>query len=221
MRFPEGRRLSRHLIRKHGFQLPSGHTRFLYRQQMDGFFKLQTMRMESLEVTQQLMLPPATETDNRNEHNTSFIISNVTEEDKHISIILDVHNSQSNADNDDDGPYEIIPALAMPIVESSNDSEMQSESDQTNELNRRRSRKNGIVILASNNNTSSSIPGGGDDGDEQRPPVKSINDFSVMKRYIKEKKNNNIIIEMKELDASGNVINTETINADEFCVKKK
>lgn len=50
--------LSRHLKNKHNFQLPSGHCRFRYKQCDDGIYRLQTTRIESLEVTKQIIAKP-------------------------------------------------------------------------------------------------------------------------------------------------------------------
>ncbi|KAH8343032.1 hypothetical protein KR059_003935 [Drosophila kikkawai] len=55
--FKSGRSLSAHLIKKHGFRLPSGHKRFTYRVDENGFYRLETTRIESLEVTQQILSP--------------------------------------------------------------------------------------------------------------------------------------------------------------------
>lgn len=55
--FKSGKSLSVHLIKKHGFRLPSGHKRFTYRMDENGFYRLETTRIESLEVTQQILSP--------------------------------------------------------------------------------------------------------------------------------------------------------------------
>ncbi|KAH8386425.1 hypothetical protein KR093_000415 [Drosophila rubida] len=55
--FKSGKSLSVHLIKKHGFRLPSGHKRFTYRLDENGFYRLETTRIESLEVTQQILSP--------------------------------------------------------------------------------------------------------------------------------------------------------------------
>lgn len=47
--------LSYHLKNKHNFQYPSGHSRFTYKICEDGIYRLQTMRVESLEVTKQII----------------------------------------------------------------------------------------------------------------------------------------------------------------------
>ncbi|EDW81837.2 uncharacterized protein Dwil_GK25471 [Drosophila willistoni] len=53
--FKSGKSLSVHLIKKHGFRLPSGHKRFTYNVDENGFYRLETTRIESLEVTQQIL----------------------------------------------------------------------------------------------------------------------------------------------------------------------
>lgn len=55
--FKNGKSLSVHLIKKHDFQLPSGHRRFTYRIDENGFYRLETTRIESLEVTEQILTP--------------------------------------------------------------------------------------------------------------------------------------------------------------------
>lgn len=53
--FNYGKRLSKHLISQHEYQYPPGHLRFTYQQDETGFYKFQSMRLESLEVTKQIM----------------------------------------------------------------------------------------------------------------------------------------------------------------------
>lgn len=45
-----------------------------------------------------------------------------------------------------------------------------------------------------------------------------IKNFSVMKRYLKKEKENNIIIELNEVDEAGVVVKTQIVQADEFSV---
>ncbi len=46
--------LSRHLKKIHQFKWPSGHNKFRYKLESDGYFRLQTLRYESLELVKEL-----------------------------------------------------------------------------------------------------------------------------------------------------------------------
>lgn len=53
--FRSGKTMSTHLIKKHDYSLPSGHKRFIYRIDEDGFYRLEMTRIESQEVTEQIL----------------------------------------------------------------------------------------------------------------------------------------------------------------------
>ncbi|RXM94029.1 Histone H4 transcription factor [Acipenser ruthenus] len=53
--FTRGNNLTTHLRKKHQFKWPSGHPRFRYMEHEDGYMRLQLIRYESVELTEQLM----------------------------------------------------------------------------------------------------------------------------------------------------------------------
>lgn len=102
-RFQQGRHLSNHLIKKHNLQLPSGHSRFIYHQQIDGHFRLQTMRMESLEVTQQIMKPDTKRSGTRLQtDNVEIAIAGMTQNEDGISFQLEMQVNDAYDDDEDD-----------------------------------------------------------------------------------------------------------------------
>ncbi|XP_040833048.1 histone H4 transcription factor isoform X2 [Ochotona curzoniae] len=56
--FTRGNSLTVHLRQKHQFKWPSGHPRFRYKEHEDGYMRLQLVRYESVELTQQLLQQP-------------------------------------------------------------------------------------------------------------------------------------------------------------------
>jgi hypothetical protein len=52
--YNQGSTLSKHLKTKHDCQWPSGHSRFHYKLESDGFYRLQTLRYESIELVEKL-----------------------------------------------------------------------------------------------------------------------------------------------------------------------
>lgn len=75
-----------HLIKKHDYQLPSGHKRFTYRVDENGYYRLETTRIESLEVTEQILTP------------NLFEMSNETTQDSNCYEIVLKTNKQRNAE---------------------------------------------------------------------------------------------------------------------------
>lgn len=61
--FTRGNNLTVHLRKKHQFKWPSGHPRFRYKEHEDGYMRLQLVRYESMELTQQLLREPQEESD--------------------------------------------------------------------------------------------------------------------------------------------------------------
>ena len=54
-RFNEGYKLGRHLARTHDFKWPSGHSRFRFKEDEQGYYRIQTERFESLEINDEEM----------------------------------------------------------------------------------------------------------------------------------------------------------------------
>ena len=54
VRYTRGTALTKHLKKQHTFRWPAGHKRFRYKEDIDGIYRLQTVRFESVELSQQL-----------------------------------------------------------------------------------------------------------------------------------------------------------------------
>lgn len=55
--YMRGYLLSKHLKKDHAFQLAPGHSRFIYKQEFDGIYRLQTKRVENLKEAPRANLP--------------------------------------------------------------------------------------------------------------------------------------------------------------------
>jgi hypothetical protein len=47
--------LTKHLMKVHNYHWPSGHSRFRYKEDQDGIYRLQTVRYETLDVTEAII----------------------------------------------------------------------------------------------------------------------------------------------------------------------
>ncbi|KAJ8929973.1 hypothetical protein NQ314_017296 [Rhamnusium bicolor] len=63
-KFKRGAYLTRHLKKRHNYHWPSGHSRFRYLKDKDGIHRLQTVRYESLEVTQEMIKSESMQSNN-------------------------------------------------------------------------------------------------------------------------------------------------------------
>ncbi|RZC42523.1 histone H4 transcription factor [Asbolus verrucosus] len=53
--FNRGGLLTKHLMKVHNYHWPSGHSRFRYKEDQDGIYRLQTVRYETLDVTEEII----------------------------------------------------------------------------------------------------------------------------------------------------------------------
>lgn len=211
--FSRGHLLSQHLIKIHSFQLPSGHSRFTYCPDQEGIHRLQTMRIESLEVTRAIMSPSRSEVDTKaNETTFTYKLSDIEQQGhKPESLNLVISQTPVAQKFQTPPPKETIVrpseqsgAFSMPDLRCSDD-----ESNNVDARNR-----NGKNIrkkpIKRRNQEANSNP----------PMQKSIQDFSVMKRYLhnEQKLNKEITIEVQTVNATGDIIKMETINTEEICV---
>ncbi|XP_054728716.1 histone H4 transcription factor [Anastrepha obliqua] len=93
--FKHSKYLSEHLIKKHDFQLPSGHKRFTYRVDENGFYLLETLRIESLEVTKQILSPHPLEASDVTQDSSCYeIVSMTNEQDQRIIVANDANEAR-------------------------------------------------------------------------------------------------------------------------------
>lgn len=195
-RFNKGNQLSKHLIKVHKFQLPSGHPRFLYRRESDGFYRLQLMRLESLEVSQQIMSKKPNETVALSlDNDVKFTVNNI-EQTELGQLNISVNRSDLNKTIVTNGnTYD--EALSMPELQSSDDSSL----EQTSEAYLRRSTRK----RKHTNNSADQF--------------KNIKEFSMMRRYLDSVEQTQIMIEVNDVDEAGNVVKSQMISADEIHVQ--
>lgn len=256
-RFRRGTQLSDHLIAVHRFQLPSGHSRFIYSPDLDGLFRVQTMRMESLEVTQAIMSPTRSDRHAavlqaaaaKRAANVTYELSPMVMQTKARKADDGGDGVETNANGESDADCFNHPAVGvLSVVVSakySNAGDQRpttatgtgnmdalprlrfSEDDSSNEVTettRRKgaSRKSQAAAQRRLASTSAAALAVAQQPEiETGDKIKNIQDFSVMKRYLRKEyaTDAKIVIEMTKVDASGNVLRSETMCAEEFQVE--
>nr|XP_033774951.1 histone H4 transcription factor isoform X3 [Geotrypetes seraphini] len=88
--FTRGNNLTVHLRKKHQFRWPSGHPRFRYKEHEDGYMRLQLVRYESVELSEQLQKERERQEGLRNSENECLGL--VEGEGSLQGIILDPHS---------------------------------------------------------------------------------------------------------------------------------
>ncbi|XP_066925037.1 histone H4 transcription factor-like [Clytia hemisphaerica] len=110
--YSRGFGLTKHLKKKHNFSWPSGHPRFRYIQYEDGFYRLQMVRFESVELTKRLhgnieenngISEPENDGDNNEEDGeiTGAVYDGVNELDNENTINIVLIDSSENYEQTD------------------------------------------------------------------------------------------------------------------------
>lgn len=76
-KYLRGHLLSKHLIKDHMFRLAPGHSRFIYKEDLDGFHRLQTKRVENLKDGIQPLVSPSIDDDSN--MNVSYEIDKISD----------------------------------------------------------------------------------------------------------------------------------------------
>lgn len=208
--YRSGGTLSKHLIKKHGFQLPSGHRRFTYQQGTDGIYRVQTTRIESLEVSKQIMATPVN--DQTNTDNISYELNNVrkTENGFAFTIAPIVDQNESKAEDELEHFMEEIDSSESRSVNS-------VVTKKENTFKGKIEPKNMPEMHDINIPSTSIFETDLNIQENNQSELKSIDDFSVMKKYLKKKSTKNkIVITVDEVDEQGILIRRETRNATEY-----
>lgn len=196
--FTAGYALSQHLIGVHGFQLPSGHSRFIYKEEDDGYKRLQTVRIESLEVTEQIISTSLLQ--NKNETNASYKIGKLTDDGEGLSIKINKSDSEKGSEE-----VELLKVGKQELVDDESE-EWEVENEEPEVVNQ--------VFKTERFSPPPSIFG------EENCSIKSIDDFKVMRKYLKKTNDKNIELTVNDTDSDGNIINTQMFTFSEIVVTK-
>lgn len=199
--------------------MPSGHRRFTYCQGLDGVYRVQITRLESLEVSEQIIAPSTVELEKAG--NIQYELTELRAEEKGlaISMVAKHPGMVASANNDDDefDDNDVKPSLPSIRNDPSTDCDdftmtnvdsMDGGGPAAPELE---------IIKQTMLKQSHTDDEQMSDADCESGTLKSINDFSVMKKYIQnDRKPNKIVITVEELDSDGNIVKTETQQVTEY-----
>lgn len=210
--YKNGSSLSRHLIKVHGFRLPSGHRRFTYQMDINGVYRVQTTRMESLEVSKQIMATPASDT--ATNRNTTYALGEFKETaGGGIEIaVLEVEQPEkvvmATKVKPPSSSPESKPTLRVQIHDESNsDAICETSNNIPMEIDSNTFMES-LNLKSNIHNNECQI--------KEQP--KNIDNFSVIKKYAKKKRaqKNHITYIIEEFDEQGNMIKTQTLPCDAY-----
>lgn len=210
--YKNGSSLSQHLIKQHGFQLPSGHRRFTYQIDINGVYRVQTTRMESLEVSKQIMATPAH--DVATNKNATYSLSEFQETPQGIKIaVVETDRRKEVSKN-----KPTTMTISMPTTKIGKEP---NTAVQNPILTSAGTFKKPIVRNDIDSNTfmeSLNLKSNHSLSHSESKELKNIDNFSVIKKYAKKKRQKTrcvtYIIDVEEFDEQGNIINTQTLPCD-------
>lgn len=184
--------------------MPSGHSRFIYKEEDDGYKRLQTVRIESLEVTEQIISTSLLQ--NKNETNASYKIGRLTHDDEGLSIKINKCDSEKS--------FEEVDVIQVEKNETDVDDEDWEVESQENESEELEAVNPEFKVESSS--PPASIYG------KDNCSVKTIDDFKVMRKYLKKTNEADTIIEftVNNTDGDGNIIKTEKYSHSELVLNK-
>lgn len=222
-RYKRGSLLSRHLKQMHGFQLPSGHRRFTYHIDIDGVYRVQTTRMESLEVSEQIMAPtvqdPATTRPftytlgelNKTENGYRIGVVQIEPPQEEVvieSVVVEEEVSRNDEKEEENRNDEVLEQLddethPQNDIRSINSSEFM-ESLSLKQLPQSKRRHQDLPIFIEEIEVCN------------ENEHKSIDNFSVIQKYAKGKRSQKITTyTIEDVDEYGNVLQTRTRHVDD------
>lgn len=192
--YKNGSSLSQHLRKHHGFRLPSGHTRFFYQMDINGVYRVQTTRMESLEVSKQIMATPAH--DVARNKNVTYSLGEFTETADGIKMMVIETPKPKETPN-----VKSPPEIQFDVKAHNEEISMKRESSHS-EIDSNTFAFMECLNLKSNHSESKEL--------------KNIDNFSVIKKYAKNKKRqkSRVTYIIEEFDEQGNMIKTQTLPCD-------
>lgn len=209
-RYKNGCSLSKHLIRNHGFQLPSGHRRFTYHMDIDGIYRVQTTRTESLEVSEQIMAQSA-QNSSKNQ-NPTFELSEFAETSEGLAIsVIETspkkvsRKTTINAGNMVKQPDEISQQTSVGNEIETIDSNRFMESLNLKQLSPNKRISEALRTDVDDNNRNTILL--------HSIELKDIDEFSVIKKYARKKrplKTRITTLTIQDMDADGNILHSET-----------